>query len=83
MTFWKGSLRISSQCVSKRFADQGHDLSFDLLDFWQWSASDLVGNTLRGVLAEYIVAQALAAAREIREGWAPYDLITQVESPLR
>jgi hypothetical protein len=50
---------------------------FDLLSFWQWSASDLVSNTLRGLLAEYLIAEALGVAAEgIREEWAPYDLLT-------
>ena len=27
-----------------------------ILDYWGWAFSDLVGNTERGVLAEYLVA---------------------------
>lgn len=38
----------------ERFRNGGAALSFDLLSFWQWGASDLVSNTLRGVLAEYL-----------------------------
>jgi len=52
-------------------------LPFTLLDFWQWSSSDVVGNTLRGILAEYIVGQALDAQgiRDgVREEWATFDL---------
>ncbi len=30
--------------------------SSTIKDFWQWAYSDLVGNTDRGTLAEYIVA---------------------------
>jgi hypothetical protein len=30
-----------------------------LLDFWQWSQPDLLSNTARGVMAEFIVAAAL------------------------
>lgn len=58
------------------FHSAGAELGFNLLSFWQWSASDLVSNTLRGLLAEYLVAQAVAAAQGIREEWAPYDLRT-------
>ena len=29
-----------------------------ILDYWQWGFSDIVGNTERGILAEYIVAMA-------------------------
>ncbi|WP_216919709.1 hypothetical protein [Synechococcus sp. CCAP 1479/9] len=61
----------------ERFHQGGAALDFNLRSFWQWSASDLVSNTLRGLLAEYIVAQALGVANDgIREEWAPYDLRT-------
>lgn len=46
-----------------------------LSDFWQWALSDLLANTNRGLLAEYIVARSLGLAlTEPREEWAPYDL---------
>ncbi len=62
---------------SERFTYGGRDLGFDLLSFWQWSASDLVGNTARGVIAEYLVARALEIdASGLRDGWAAYDLCT-------
>jgi hypothetical protein len=45
--------------------------------FWQWSASDLLGNTSRGVLAEYLVALALNVdVSGTRDGWSPFDLET-------
>jgi hypothetical protein len=45
-----------------------------LLSFWQWSASDVIGNTARGCLAEYIVAMALGQANGVRNDWREYDL---------
>ena len=44
-------------------------LDFSVLDFWRWSASDLVGNTARGILAEYIAARALEIPtdKEVRD----------------
>jgi len=57
------------------FHHAGKPLWFDLLSFWQWSSSDIVSNATRGVIAEYIVAQALGIATGgIREEWAKYDL---------
>lgn len=47
-----------------------------MLDFWRWSASDLVSNATRGILAEYIVAQALGLATGVRAEWDAYDLVT-------
>lgn len=51
-------------------------LNFTLLEFWQWSSSDLVSNALRGVLAEYIVGKALGNLGDVRKEWDAYDLQT-------
>ncbi len=62
---------------SERFRSGGSAADFDLLDFWRWSTSDLVNNTTRGVLAEYIVARAVGASTaEVRDPWAAFDLET-------
>jgi hypothetical protein len=46
-----------------------------LLDFWRWNSSDLVNNTTRGLLAEFIVASALGIDLSVpREGWSVWDL---------
>ena len=45
-----------------------------LRHFWVWSTSDLVGNTARGVLAEFIVALSLGQKNKLRREWDPYDL---------
>ena len=43
-------------------------------DFWQWAGSDLVSNTFRGWLAEFLVAQALDGAGGVSHDWEAYDL---------
>ena len=43
-------------------------------EFWQWAYSDLMQNTERGVLAEYIVAALLGVDNKLRVPWIPYDL---------
>ena len=48
-----------------------------LSDFWSWAHSDLMGNTERGILAEYIVACAIGVEKEERTEWAPYDLCSK------
>lgn len=58
------------------FHNAGENLGFDVGDFWSWSVSDLVSNTTRGILAEYIVGRAVGADLEIRDEWGPYDLRT-------
>jgi len=43
-------------------------------DFWQWSFSDLMQNTTRGILAEYIVAALLGIDYRVRNPWDAFDL---------
>jgi hypothetical protein len=77
MTDDLGRIPVLRRVGSEPFTDGRDDLGFDLLGFWQWSASDLVLNTARGVLAEYLVARALGVdVSGVRDGWAAYDLLT-------
>jgi len=70
-------LTITRKEGNEPFHINGHELDYDLLSFWKWFASDLVGNTIRGIIAEYIVARALGLAKSgIRDGWAAYDMET-------
>jgi len=50
-------------------------------DFWRWIGSDLVGNTTRGLFAEYLVGLAVGAfsgeeTDGVRNEWGAYDLVT-------
>jgi hypothetical protein len=59
------------------FCSSKDEKDFTLLDYWQWGASDLVGNTNRGRLAEYIVARALGlGVGDVRNEWDVVDLVT-------
>lgn len=51
-------------------------LRLNSADFWQWAYSDFLSNALRGVLAEYIVAQAAGCTHRPRTEWDAYDLLT-------
>jgi hypothetical protein len=55
----------------------GETTPHSVLDFWRWSSSDLLGNTMRGVLAEYIVGTAFGIHKDVRIEWAEYDLLTR------
>ena len=70
-------LEIQRKNGSEPFMFQGTDAGFDLLGFWQWSVSDLVSNATRGVLAEFIVAQALGIAGGSRNEWDAFDLTSR------
>jgi hypothetical protein len=68
-----GALQRVRRNGAEAFHSAGTEPGLDLLSFWQWSASDLVSNALRGVFAEYLVAQALGWADDrIREELASY-----------
>jgi len=54
----------------------GIALPQNLMAFWRWSSSELVGNALRGMLAEYIVALDLDCSDGIRREWDAVDIKT-------
>jgi hypothetical protein len=47
-----------------------------LRDFWAWTMSDLRTNTVRSLLAEFLVARALGAANRPRVEWDSCDVLT-------
>lgn len=52
-------------------------LGFSVLDFWRWSTSDILANTIRGGFAEFIVATATNIDLTVlRDEWSAYDLKT-------
>ena len=54
------------------FTLHGSDTSIMLQDFWRWAYSDLLNNTHRGVLAEFLVHSAHLQA------WTPEDVFSQI-----
>jgi len=78
-----GPIDVTRRAGNEPFHDGDCHLKFDLLSFWQWSASDVVSNATRGILAEYIVAEALGVATgNVRDEWAAYDLETHNGTPV-
>lgn len=72
-----GAMSIERKDGQETFENTGQPVALRLSDFWAWSASDIIGNTERGVLAEFIVGAAIGAdgIRDgVREEWAAYDL---------
>ncbi|MGN0580334.1 MAG: hypothetical protein ACI4JE_05625 [Ruminococcus sp.] len=53
--------------------DNGKQIA-TLTDYWRWAHSDLLGNTERGIFAEYLVRLALQI-KEPRLSWGKYDLL--------
>ncbi len=59
------------------FVFNSEELPLNVLSFWQWSSSELLGNALRGMLSEFIVASTIDVLETPREEWDAYDLITK------
>ena len=57
------------------FRGQGVRKSLRLFDYWRWADSELLNNTARGFLAEFLVAAALGLHKKPRTGWDEYDLL--------
>ncbi len=55
--------------------NQGQEVR-TMKEYWSWAHSDLIGNTERGQLAEYIVACALGIEKNARVEWDRYDLLS-------
>ena len=71
-----GRLNPSVKTGREPFHESGTARDFSLVDFWSWSMSDLVSNAARGVLAEFIVANALGLRTDcVRMAWDKCDLI--------
>ena len=61
--------------TSTRFVGGSESINIKTVcDFWQWSFSDLMQNTTRGILAEYIVAALLGIDDKVRNPWFAFDL---------
>lgn len=59
----------------------GGDESFigtplSVADFWRWGFSDLRENITRGILAEFLVAQAVGDPSRLRHAWDNFDVTT-------
>ncbi len=70
------AIKVEQKTGEEKFSYERKNLGFKLTDFWSWSQSDLLNNTLRGVLAEYIVRQDLGIEKSTRTEWDAYDLET-------
>lgn len=70
------ALPLSRLDARTPFRDGAAAIGFDLGEFWVWNGSDLVGNTLRGAVAEFLVARSLDIRTEVRDEWNAWDLET-------
>jgi len=71
------AVKTTKKTGEEPFVFNGNEVPLNVLSFWQWSSSELLGNALRGVLAEFIVASTIDVLESPREEWDAYDLITK------
>ncbi len=69
-----GIAEVQRKTGQEKFHHSGNEIDLRLIDFWQWSVSDLLSNATRGKLAEFLVATALGINQGIRTEWDVYDL---------
>ena len=70
-------IKAERKLGSEKLHEDSSETGIALLEFWQWSASDLSSNATRGLLAEFIVAKALGSRQEVRAEWDSYDVLSQ------
>lgn len=71
------AIEVVRKSGDEPLTELGRPVGKSLLDFWQWSTSDLIGNAMRGVLAEYLVAVAVEGDGGTRTEWDAYDVKTE------
>lgn len=62
---------------NEEFTLHGTSAGITIMDFWCWAFSDLIDNTQRGVMAEFLVYSSLnriTKYTQIRENWLPFDV---------
>ena len=65
---------------NEKFTISALEVGISLSDFWSWAYSDLINNTQRGILAEYIVFSSMygiaKSNSQVRNDWMSYDILT-------
>jgi hypothetical protein len=71
-------MKIGQKNGDENFEFNGTITNWKIIDLWKWSVSDLLSNSTRGTLAEFIVAMAMEIdLTGVREEWALFDLETK------
>ena len=65
-------IKVTSKTGQELFLGMPHSL----LEYWAWSHSDIVSNSERGILAEYLVRCAVHAPSPCRIEWDAVDVIS-------
>lgn len=68
-------IKFEMKSGQEKFFSGNSSPSIGVLNFWQWSNSNLLTNITRGILAEFLVASALNLTKEPRIVWDNCDII--------
>ena len=69
------SLKCSLKSGQENLTYFGKNTNFRLIDFWRWSMSDILSNSTRGKLAEFIVGTAVGTDfASPRDEWDCFDI---------
>lgn len=77
-----GPIEIKRKTGEEKFVSKNLSKKLSLVQFWQWSTSDLLTNTTRGILAEYIIATDLGIEETFQNDWECYDLTSKKGSKI-
>lgn len=66
---------------NEEFILHSKNAGITVMDFWRWAFSDLINNTQRGIMAEFLVYSSLnqvtqSSIMQIRENWLPFDIMS-------
>ena len=63
---------------NEEFTLHGKNAGITVMDFWRWAFSDLIDNTQRGIMAEFLVYSSLKSElpsrTQMRTNWFPFDV---------
>lgn len=64
---------------NEEFTLHGASAGISVKDYWSWAYSELIDNTQRGVMAEFLVYSSLKSEyppprTQMRENWLPFDV---------
>lgn len=61
---------------NEEFILHGTSSGITVMDFWRWAFSDLIDNTQRGIMAEFLVYSSLYkfTYEQMRRNWLPFDI---------
>lgn len=78
------SLKCSLKSGQENLTYFGKNTNFRLIDFWRWSMSNILSNSTRGKLAEFIAGTAVGTDfASPRDEWECFDIKKQKKKKCR